>query len=158
MSSYGSRFAVLLAAASLIFSVAVCAQDDKAAQTPATQEKATPATEPAPPPPTRPRRARSTWAANTLPTRPSPAPSPWARPMRRMRNWAWTESRSREASSRSPSPRNRRTRRRWRGCSTWRTSRRTRRPRIGPSRSSITAVRAAPRCGCTWDRWDRSTW
>ncbi len=51
MSSYCSRFAVLLGAASLIFSVAVCAQDDKPAQTPGTQEKAaTPAAESAAPP------------------------------------------------------------------------------------------------------------
>lgn len=51
MYSYCSRFAVLLGAASLIFSVAVCAQDDKPAQTPGTQEKAaTPAAESAAPP------------------------------------------------------------------------------------------------------------
>ncbi len=55
-------------------------------------------------------------------------------------------------------PRSPRTRSRPRACSTLPTSRRTRRQKNAPSRSSITAARAAQPSGCTWARSGPSMW
>ena len=106
MNSLYWRFAVVIAAASLIF-----ARDQPARRTirqrrsprqPATAaEKACGSHAAAP---TRPRKARSTWAGSTLPTRPLPGPSPWARPTCRTRSWGRTENRSRAANWRLTRP------------------------------------------------------
>ena len=76
----------------------------------------------------------------------------------RIRSSGMTGNRCRAASSPMQSPRMRRTHLPRRVCLTSPTSRKTRSPRSARSPSSITAARGVRRCGCTWVRWDRSTW
>ena len=103
-------------------------------------------------------KALSMWVASTSFTRPSPARLRSARPTNRTRSLAWTASRRPPASLPSTCPRSRKTQLLSHASFTWLTSRRTRRPRTGPSPSSITAVRAARPSGCTWARSAQSTW
>jgi len=135
-------------AALLILPFAARAEDDKTPQKPATPEKAV---EPAAPADSATQGAIDaggqhityTAIAGTITV---------VRPMRRMRSWGRMEGPFRAANWHSPRPKSQRIRLPWRTCFTWRTSRRTRSRKNGPSRSSITADRAARRFGCTWGR------